>query len=89
MSCLVAFGLAGVVRAADENGPVPKEYGVFAKTDEGLTRIIPNMVYDDQRILYVESNKPAHFPLNSVQHFILYGKHDIQYLTLNSLKPFR
>jgi len=89
VACLVAFSLAGVVRGADENVPVPKEYGVYAKTDKGLTRIIPNMIYDDQNILYVESSRPARFLLNSVQYFILYGKHDIQYLTLNSLKPFR
>jgi len=72
--------------AAGDDVPVPKEYGVYAKTEKGLTRIISNIVHDEQRVLYVERNKPVVFPLNAVQYFIIYGKHDMKYLTLNNLK---
>jgi len=86
---LVALFLVGPARAAKENVPTPGEYGVYAKTANGLTRIVTNIVHDEQRIFYLESNKPAHFPLNSIEYFVIYGKHDMQYLTLNNLKPFQ
>jgi hypothetical protein len=89
ISALVALVLGGSGHAASENVPVPKEYGIYAKTGKGLTRIISNIVYDDQRILYLERNNPVSFPLNSVQYFIIYGKHDMPYLTLNNLKGFQ
>ncbi len=86
---LVVLCLAGSAHAASENVPVPQEYGVYAKTDKGLTRIITNIVHDEQRVLYLERNKPVTLPLNGVQYFIIYGKYDMQYLTLNNLKPFQ
>ncbi len=89
ISGLVALFLVSPVHAAKENVPTPGEYGVYAKTGSGLTRIVTNPVYDDLRILYLESNKPAHFRINSIQYFVIYGKHDMQYLTLNILKPFQ
>ena len=87
MAVLLFLGLA--LAATKENVPTPGEYGVYAKTAKGLTRILTNVVYDDQQILYIESNKPARFPLNSIEYFVLYGNHDMQYLTLNNLKPFQ
>jgi hypothetical protein len=81
---VLALGSSGY--AASDDVSVPKEYGVYAKTEKGLTRIISNIVHDEQRVLYVERTKPAIFPLNAVQYFIIYGKHDMQYLTLNNLK---
>ena len=89
ISALLALLLVGPAHAAKENVPTPGEYGVYAMTANGLTRIITNTVYDDQRVLYFERNKPAHFPLNSIEYFVIYGKHDMQYLTLNNLKPFQ
>jgi hypothetical protein len=89
ISALVALVLGGSGHAASENVPVPKEYGVYAKTGKGLTRIISNIVHDDQRVLYLERNNPVSFPLNSVDYFVICGKHDMQYLTLNNLKPFQ
>jgi hypothetical protein len=89
ISCFVALFFVGFARAAKETVQTPGEYGVYAKTEKGLTRIVTNVVFDDQRILYIESNKPARFHLNSIQYFIIYGKHDMQYLTLNSLKGFQ
>jgi hypothetical protein len=87
ISALAALFLTGPAHAANESMPTPGEYGVYAKTANGLARIVTNIVYDDQRVLYLESNKPAHFPLNSIEYFVIYGKHDMQYLTLNNLKP--
>jgi len=89
ISALVALALGGSGHAASEDVPVPKEYGIYAKTDKGLTRIISNIVYEDQRILYLERSNPISFPLNSVRYFVIYGKHEMQYLTLNNLKPFQ
>lgn len=89
VSCLMALLLVSPVHAAKENVPTPAEYGVYAKTAKGLTRITTNAVYDDQQIFYLEGNKPVHFPLNSIQYFVIYGKHEMQYLTLNNLKPFQ
>jgi hypothetical protein len=84
----VLFFAGFVLSATKESVPTPSEYGVYAKTATGLVRIMTNEVYDDERILYVEGNKPVHFPLNSVEYFVIYGNHDMQYLTLNELKPF-
>lgn len=86
---LIGLALWGSGHAASENVPVPKEYGVYAMTDKGLTRIMANIVHDEQRVLYVERNKPITFPLNSVEYFVIYGKYDMKYLTLNNLKPFQ
>ena len=66
---LVVLVLGSSGYAASDDVPVPKEYGVYAKTDKGLTRIISNIVHDEQRVLYVERNKPISFPLNDVQYF--------------------
>jgi hypothetical protein len=89
ISGLAALFLVSFAHAAKENVPTPVEYGVYAKTAKGLTRITTNIVYDDQRIFYLESSKPAQFHLNTIQYFVIYGKHDMQYLTLNNLKPFQ
>jgi hypothetical protein len=85
----LAFFVAGPARAAGENVPTPKEYGVYAKTDKGLKRILPNTVSDDEGIYYIEPNKPQSFPLSSVEYFIIFGQYQIQYLTLNPMKPLR
>ena len=62
---LVVLCLAGSARAAGDNVPVPKDYGVYPKTDKALTRIIPNQVHDELRLFYLERNKPASFPLTA------------------------
>jgi hypothetical protein len=81
--------VAGPADAARDDVPTPKEYGAYAKTEGGLKRILPNMVYDEKSVYFLESNSPQSFPLNSVQYFIIYGKYQMQYLTLNNMKPFR
>jgi hypothetical protein len=89
IAILVALFAAAPLFAAKDSVPTPGEYGVYAKTAKGLTRIVTNIVYDDQTVLYVESNKPTHFALNGIEYFVIYGKHEMQYLTLNTLKPFQ
>lgn len=74
--------------AAKQDQEVPKEFGFYAKTTKGLNRITPNIIFDQDGILYIESNEPQRFPLNAIQHFVIYGKQDITYLTLNPLLFF-
>jgi hypothetical protein len=75
----------GVALQAKEDVATPKEYGVYVKTPKTLKRLMPNIVFDEKGILYVESNNPQRFPLAEVQQFIIYGKYDVKYLTLNPM----
>ncbi len=63
----------------------PKETGVYVKTNTGLKRILPNIVFDAKGVLYIESNNPAHFLLRDVEHFVIYGKYSLDVLTLNPM----
>lgn len=63
----------------------PKETGVYVKTNTGLKRILPNIVFDVDGVLYIESNSPSHFLLRDVEHFVVYGKYNIEVLTLNPM----
>ena len=67
--------LAGPLHAAKDDVPTPKEYGVYVKTATKLVRILPNIVFQDGAMLYIESNNPPHFPLKDIKYFIFYGKH--------------
>ena len=75
----------GAALQAKEDVATPKEYGVYVKTPKTLKRLMPNIVFDEKGILYVESNNPPRFPLAEVQQFIIYGKYDVKYLTLNPM----
>jgi hypothetical protein len=77
------------VWAAGDIIPTPKEYGVYAKTDKGLKRILPNIVSNDKGIYYLEPNKPQSFALGSIEYFVVFGNYQTQYLTLNPLKPYQ
>jgi hypothetical protein len=66
----------------------PKEYGVYLKTTQSLVRLLPNIVFNEQGVLYVESNKPRQFLLKDVQYFLVYGKYDISVLTINPMLFF-
>lgn len=85
VSVVAALLLAGPVGAAKDDIPKPKEYGVYVKTTNKLIRILPNMVFDQDSMIYIESNNPPHFLLNDIKYFVLYGKHDMQLLTVNHL----
>lgn len=75
--------------AAKQDQERPNEFGLYAKTGKGLQRIMPNIVFDQNGVLYIESNEPKRFPLNGIQYFLVYGKHDITYLTLNPMVFFQ
>jgi hypothetical protein len=79
------FFLAGPLHAAKDEVPTPREYGVYVRTPSKLVRILPNIVFQEGRILYIESNNPPHFSLKDVGYFVLYGKLNMKYLTFNNL----
>ena len=85
LSAALALLLAGLLQAAKDDVPTPKEYGVYVKTRKGTVRILTNVVFDEGGVIYLESNNPRRFQLNDVAYFIIYGKYDMTYLTLNSL----
>ncbi len=85
VSVLALVFLAGPLSAARDEITKPSEYGVYVKTAKKLVRIIPNIVFDQDSLLYLESNNPAHFPLNDIRYFVVYGKFNVQVLTVNNL----
>ena len=82
---VLAFMLGTVAFGAKEDVATPKEYGVYIKTPKTLKRLLPNIVFDEKGVLYIESNNPQRFSLADVQQFVVYGKYDIKYLTLNPM----
>jgi hypothetical protein len=85
VAALALLFLAGPLPAAKDDIAKPTEYGVYVKTAKKLVRIIPNIVFDQDSLLYIESNNPAHFPLNDIRYFIVYGKFNTQVMTVNNL----
>jgi hypothetical protein len=67
----------------------PKEYGVYVKTPKGLIRLLPNVVFDEGGLYYVESNNPAHFLLKDVEYFVIFGKQNMDVFTFNPLVFFQ
>lgn len=80
--------LAGTLHASKDDVVTPKEYGVYVKTVKHTKRILPNIVFENDTVFYVESNNPQHFELKEVQYFIIYGKYSTEFLTLNNLLFF-
>jgi hypothetical protein len=85
VAALALLFLAGPLPAARDDIAKPPEYGVYVKTAKKLIRIIPNIVFDQDSLLYIESNNPAHFPLNDIRYFVVYGKFNTQVMTVNNL----
>ena len=79
--CLFVFTLLH----AKDDFTKPKEAGVYVKTEKGLKRLVPNIVFDEKGVLFVELNNPSRFLLKDVQFFVMYGKYDLKVLTLNPL----
>jgi hypothetical protein len=67
----------------------PKEPGVYIKTDKGLKRLLPNIVFEEERMIYIESNNPAHFLLKDFEYFVFFGKYNFKFLTLNPMGFFK
>ncbi|MBA4390781.1 MAG: hypothetical protein C0399_07570 [Syntrophus sp. (in: bacteria)] len=63
----------------------PKEPGVYIKTNKALKRLLPNIIFNEQNLIFIESNNPPHFFLRDLQHFVVYGKYDLSVLTLNPM----
>jgi len=86
---LLIFMTCSSVYAKDDKIS-PKEPGVYIKTDKGLKRLLPNIVFtDDKGVLYIESNNAVHFTLKDVEYFVFFGKYDFTYLTLNPMIFFQ
>ena len=77
--------VASVMSSAKEDVVAPKEYGVYVKTQKAQKRLMPNILFDEKGLLFIESNNPQRFPLADVGGFIIFGKYDLKYLTLNPL----
>ncbi|MCX8109970.1 MAG: hypothetical protein N3D15_01785 [Syntrophorhabdaceae bacterium] len=73
------------VYGKDEKVQKPKEYGVYVKTRNNTVRLIPNIVFDDGGLIFVESNNPQTFVLKDIQYFIIYGQYDMNVLTFNPM----
>ena len=82
---ILVVALYAVALRAKEDVATPKEYGVYVKTPKTLKRLLPNIVFDEKGVLYIESNNPQRFSLAEVQQFVIYGKYEIKYLTLNPM----
>jgi len=86
---ILLIALFGMPLYAKDDKVQPKEYGVYIKTQKSLVRLMPNMVYDERGVFYVESNNPARFVLKDIEYFIIYGQYETNVLTFNSLLFFQ
>ena len=87
--CLLVFFFFAVAVHGKDDFSQPTEFGVYIKTDKGLKRLLPNMVFDERGLLYIEMNNPARFQLKDVESLVVYGKYDLSVFTLNPLLFFR
>ena len=88
--CIFLILMIGSSVYAKDDKINPKEPGVYIKTDKGLKRLLPNIVFDnEEEYIYVESNNPAHFLLKDVEYFVFFGKYDFKFLTLNPMVFFQ
>lgn len=84
---LVFFMMASSSFAKDEKISV-KETGVYVKTNKGLKRLLPNIVFTNENgVYYTEPNNPPHFLLKDLDSFVFYGTYNFQYLTFNPMTP--
>lgn len=66
-----------------------KEFGVYVKLNKGHVRLLPNIVFEEESVFFIESNDPAHYFLKDVEYFVLYGPHDMSVLTVNPMGFFK
>lgn len=85
---LICLFAATLVHGKDDFAK-PKEFGVYVKTEKGLKRIVPNIVFNEKGVLFIELNNPARFLLKDIEFFVIYGKYDLTVLTLNPLLFFQ
>jgi len=88
--CVVSVSLfAATFLHGKDDFTKPKEFGVYVKTEKALKRLMPNIVFDERGLLYIEMNNPPRFLLKDVQFFVIYGKYDMKVLTLNPMLFFQ
>ena len=85
LAAILAVGVGPALAQKKETLQTPKEYGVYVKAGKNLQRLLPNIVFDEKGVIFVESNNPAKFMLKDMEYFVVYGKYDMQYLTMNPL----
>jgi len=85
---LITLGI-GMPALGKDDKLQPKEYGVYVQSNKTLKRLMPNVVFDQEGVIFVESNNPPVFLLKDVEQFVLYGNYDVQVLTINPLLFFR
>jgi hypothetical protein len=85
LAAILAVGVGPALAQKKETIQTPKEYGVYVKAGKNLQRLLPNIVFDEKGILFVESNNPAKLALKDMEYFVVYGKYDLQFLTMNPL----
>ncbi len=66
-----------------------KEYGAYIKLTKGYVRILPNIVFDENGVFYIEPNNPAHYFLKDVEYLVIYGDFDMSVLTVNPMGFYR
>ncbi len=85
ISLVLLLLLSTPIYGKDDRFPAPKEFGIYIKTENDLIRLLPNIVFNEQGVLYIESNNPARFLLKDIEYFVIYGKYDLNVLTINPL----
>jgi hypothetical protein len=71
--------------AKDTKISTPKEFGTYVKTTAGLKRLTPNVVFDQDSVIFIESNNPQKFALKDLEQFVIYGPHNVEVLTMNPM----
>jgi hypothetical protein len=87
--CIFLILMISTGASAKDDKINPKEPGVYVKTEKGLKRLLPNIVFHEEELYYVESNNPAHFLLKDVEYFVFFGKYDFQFLTFHPMVLLR
>lgn len=84
IAVLSVFFTANPLYAKNEKF-TPKEHGVYVKTTSSLNRLLPNIVHDEEEVIFIEANNPPKFALKDVEHLVIYGQYEMDVLTMNPL----
>jgi len=86
---IMLFLLSGVRVYGKDDKMIPKEPGVYIKYGKELKRLLPNIVFEQEQVIYIESNNPPRFLLKDIDYFVIAGQYDLSVLTLNPLLFFQ
>jgi hypothetical protein len=62
-----------------------KEYGAYIKLTKGYVRLLPNIVFDEKDVFFIEPNNPPHFFLKDMEYLVVYGEYQWSVLTVNPM----